>query len=66
MIIEQENSSNMYISPLPNYHHKYPYSIVWTTIPGLSWFLPTVGHVGICKSDGTIYDFLGRGDIHKG
>lgn len=55
----------MYIAPTTS-HQKFPYSIVWTTIPGLSWFLPSVGHVGICKSDGSIYDFLGRGDVHRG
>ena len=38
---------------------RYPYCIVWTVIPCLSWFLPTVGHTGICSSNGVIYDFAG-------
>lgn len=36
---------------------KYPYCIVWTPIPLLTWILPMVGHMGICKSNGVIYDF---------
>ena len=27
---------------------RYPYSIVWTAIPGLTTALPFIGHVGIC------------------
>lgn len=39
--------------------HRYPFCIVWTVIPCISWFLPTIGHTGICTSDGVIYDFSG-------
>ncbi|KAJ8334916.1 hypothetical protein SKAU_G00405550 [Synaphobranchus kaupii] len=38
---------------------RYPYSIVWTPIPVLSWLLPFVGHMGICTSAGVIRDFAG-------
>ncbi|KAL0480648.1 2 TM domain-containing transmembrane protein [Acrasis kona] len=38
---------------------KFPYSIVWTPIPFVTWMLPFVGHMGIARSDGTIYDFAG-------
>lgn len=27
----------------------FPYSIVWTTLPGISWVLPFIGHTGICE-----------------
>ena len=37
----------------------FPYSIVWTPIPILSWVAPFVGHVGICTSNGVIFDFAG-------
>jgi hypothetical protein len=43
---------------------KFPYSIVWTALPCITCLCPCIGHLGICKSDGTIYDFLGRGPIH--
>jgi hypothetical protein len=26
----------------------YPYCIVWTPLPVLSWFFPFIGHTGIC------------------
>ncbi|KAK9841552.1 hypothetical protein WJX74_007777 [Apatococcus lobatus] len=38
---------------------RFPYSIVWTPIPVLSWVAPFIGHVGICTSDGIIFDFAG-------
>jgi hypothetical protein len=38
---------------------RYPYCIVWTPIPLLTWFLPFVGHMGICYSTGVIRDFAG-------
>jgi len=28
-------------------YQRYPYCIVWTPIPFLSWILPMIGHVGI-------------------
>jgi len=36
---------------------RYPYSIVWTPIPGVTTALPFIGHVGICTRDGVIHDF---------
>ncbi|MCJ8750315.1 hypothetical protein PDJAM_G00261640 [Pangasius djambal] len=38
---------------------RYPFCIVWTPIPGLTWFLPFIGHMGICTSAGVIRDFAG-------
>ncbi|CDQ64913.1 unnamed protein product [Oncorhynchus mykiss] len=38
---------------------RYPYCIVWTPIPVLSWLLPFIGHMGICTSSGIIRDFAG-------
>ncbi|KAG9339190.1 hypothetical protein JZ751_024048 [Albula glossodonta] len=38
---------------------RYPYCIVWTPIPVLSWILPFVGHMGICTTAGVIRDFAG-------
>jgi len=47
-------------------HHRYPYAIVWTALPCITCCLPCIGHTGICKSDGTIYDFVGMGPMHCG
>ncbi|XP_058260817.1 transmembrane protein 222 isoform X2 [Hemibagrus wyckioides] len=38
---------------------RYPYCIVWTPIPVLSWLFPFIGHMGICTSAGVIRDFAG-------
>ncbi|KAH7718033.1 hypothetical protein AAVH_14544 [Aphelenchoides avenae] len=40
-------------------NHRYPFSIVWTPIPVISWLLPFVGHMGIATSRGVIRDFAG-------
>ncbi|KAJ8340798.1 hypothetical protein SKAU_G00330890 [Synaphobranchus kaupii] len=57
------------IDTMMNYHgsfdkidpdmSRYPYCIVWTPIPVLSWLLPFIGHMGICTSSGVIRDFAG-------
>lgn len=38
---------------------RYPYAIVWTPLPILSWFIPLLGHTGIGDSQGVIHDFGG-------
>jgi len=38
---------------------KYPFCLVWTPIPALTYILPFVGHLGIADSRGIIYDFAG-------
>ncbi len=48
----------------PHFHEdvargRFPFSVVWTPIPLITWLLPFVGHLGICDSRGVIYDFAG-------
>ena len=38
---------------------RFPYAIVWTPLPMISWLLPFIGHMGICDSRGVVYDFAG-------
>ncbi|KAK6129535.1 hypothetical protein DH2020_036720 [Rehmannia glutinosa] len=48
--------------PLPPVDPKkatFPCCLVWTPLPVVSWLAPFIGHVGICKEDGTILDFSG-------
>ncbi|KAG5625577.1 hypothetical protein H5410_010795 [Solanum commersonii] len=45
---------------------KFPCCLVWTPLPVVSWLAPFVGHVGICREDGTIVDFSGDNMIHVG
>jgi hypothetical protein len=45
--------------PIDIENNRYPFCMVWTPLPLISWFLPIIGHTGICGSDGKIYDFAG-------
>ncbi|KAF5192804.1 Reversion-to-ethylene sensitivity1 [Thalictrum thalictroides] len=38
---------------------RFPCCIVWCPLPVLSWLVPFVGHIGICREDGVILDFAG-------
>lgn len=38
---------------------RYPYCVVWSPLPPITWILPFVGHTGIADSDGVIWDFAG-------
>ena len=38
---------------------RYPYCIIWTPIPCLTWLFPFIGHMGIAMSSGVIRDFAG-------
>ena len=37
----------------------FPYCIVWTPIPLLTYLIPSIGHTGIGNSSGIIHDFAG-------
>lgn len=39
--------------------HRYPNSITWSPLPGITCCCPAVGHMGIADSKGVIYDFQG-------
>ncbi|KAI3722842.1 hypothetical protein L2E82_33965 [Cichorium intybus] len=56
MMIEQDVPHSKQIDPV---RARFPYCIVWTPLPVISWLLPFVGHVGICREDGVILDFAG-------
>ncbi|XP_017879958.1 transmembrane protein 222 isoform X2 [Ceratina calcarata] len=38
---------------------RFPFCIVWTPLPILTYFLPFIGHMGIATSTGVIRDFAG-------
>lgn len=38
---------------------RFPFSVVWSPLPVISWFIPCIGHIGICREDGVILDFAG-------
>lgn len=47
------------------YNHRAPttdalaYTVVWSPLPPITWFLPFIGHTGIADSRGVISDFQG-------
>lgn len=43
--------------------NRYPYCIVWTPLPVVTWFIPIIGHTGIANSKGIIYDFSDDYDV---
>ncbi|KAL5728801.1 Protein REVERSION-TO-ETHYLENE SENSITIVITY1 [Ranunculus cassubicifolius] len=43
---------------------KFPCCVVWTPLPVVSWLAPFIGHVGICREDGTILDFAGSNFVN--
>lgn len=56
LISEGSCSQAMQIDPT---RARFPCSIVWTPLPIISWLLPFIGHLGICREDGVILDFAG-------
>ena len=40
-------------------NNRFPYCIVWTPIPFLTYIIPSIGHTGIGTSSGVIHDFAG-------
>lgn len=67
MVTPQEIESCNRLSPEPNNKmtrkasqqidtssDKYPYCIVWSPLPVITWFLPFIGHTGIGNSEGVL------------
>eukprot|EP00656_Telonema_subtile_P028030 TRINITY_DN3027_c0_g1_i5.p1 TRINITY_DN3027_c0_g1~~TRINITY_DN3027_c0_g1_i5.p1 ORF type:complete len:198 (-),score=39.17 TRINITY_DN3027_c0_g1_i5:69-662(-) len=45
--------------PVDVLRSRFPCCIVWTPLPPITFFLPMIGHMGICDRAGHIYDFGG-------
>lgn len=60
---EAENEGSL--CPIDAHKDRFPFCIVWTAIPCLTWFFPFVGHMAIADSQGIIYDFAGPYTIGK-
>ncbi|KAJ6295670.1 hypothetical protein OIU78_023656 [Salix suchowensis] len=43
---------------------RFPCCLIWTPLPVVSWLAPFIGHVGICREDGTILDFSGSNFVN--
>ncbi|KAK4262118.1 hypothetical protein QN277_027717 [Acacia crassicarpa] len=55
-IMERSFAHPMQIDPSRS---RFPCCIVWSPLPVFSWFIPFIGHIGICREDGVILDFAG-------
>lgn len=44
---------------------RYPFCIVWSPLPMITWLCPIIGHMGICDSRGVIWDFQGPYSIGR-
>ncbi|KAK5911595.1 hypothetical protein CgunFtcFv8_005756 [Champsocephalus gunnari] len=60
-VVEKESMKNYQIASekINTEAGRFPYCVVWTPIPVLSWLFPLIGHTGICTSTGVIRDFAG-------
>ncbi|KNC87089.1 hypothetical protein SARC_00765 [Sphaeroforma arctica JP610] len=47
------------VGPIEPAIARFPFCLVWTPLPVITWFLPFVGHTGIASSTGVIRDFAG-------
>ena len=56
---EKDNTRFKPKSKIDMEKQRYPYCIVWTPLPCVTWLIPSIGHVGICTSKGIIHDFAG-------
>ena len=43
----------------------FPFCLVWTPLPCVTWFLPSIGHVGIGNSKGYLRDYIGNYHVGK-
>ena len=56
---KMSTSSPVPEKPVDHDRQRYPYCIVWTPLPIITWLVPFIGHMGICTSAGVIRDFAG-------
>jgi len=65
-LVGSTNSPKFSATTINVHQDRYPYCLVWTPIPVLTWVFPFVGHMGICTSKGLIHDFAGPYHIGEG
>jgi len=61
--LDEEEELDTTVRPVDN---KYPFSICWTPYPGISPFIPIIGHIGVGDADGVTHDFNGFGGEDEG
>ncbi|XP_020095600.1 protein RTE1-HOMOLOG-like isoform X1 [Ananas comosus] len=59
LIAKMMLTQNAELGPIDPRRARFPCCIVWTPLPLISWLIPFIGHIGICREDGVILDFAG-------
>ena len=57
IIFYSSTKLNMYNNKIYPSKNRYPYCIVWTPIPFLTYIIPFIGQTGIANSKGIIHDY---------
>lgn len=52
------------LDPIDPNAAKFPCCLVWTPLPVVSWLAPFIGHIGICREDGSVLDFSGSNIVN--
>nr|ADW80942.1 RTE1-like protein 1 [Dianthus caryophyllus] len=54
VISDRPVETTMHIDPERG---RFPFLFVWAPLPVLTWLIPFIGHIGICREDGVILCF---------
>lgn len=57
------NTKKLRRLPIDESFERFPYCLVWTPLPVVTWLCPLIGHTGIANSKGVIYDFSDDFDV---
>ena len=57
IILNSNTQLNINTKKINSQKNRYPYCIVWTPIPFITYLIPSIGHTGIATSEGIIHDF---------
>lgn len=49
-----DKTQKLQLPPVDAKKNRFPFCIVWSPIPVLTWLLPFIGHLGIATSDGYV------------
>ncbi|VDM69881.1 unnamed protein product [Strongylus vulgaris] len=58
-VVAIDGFPNMGAEEIDVQRHRFPFCIVWTPLPLITWIFPLIGHMGIATSKGIIRDFSG-------
>lgn len=66
IVIKVDSNNMINIMKIDVKNSLFPYCIVWTPLPIITWLIPIIGHMGIAYSNGVIRDFAGSYYVSEG